>query len=102
MRLGTWTTNFKPGSLAEKLYGKSAVNERHRHRFEFNNEYREQMEAKGLTISGTSPDGELVEVIEVASHPFFIACQYHPEFLSKPNFPHPLFKGFVAAALKLT
>lgn len=102
MRLGTWTTNFKPGSLAEKLYGKPAVNERHRHRFEFNNEYREQMEAKGLTISGTSPDGELVEVIEVASHPFFIACQYHPEFLSKPNFPHPLFKGFVAAALKLT
>jgi CTP synthase len=99
MRLGTWKTKFAPGSLAERLYGKPEVNERHRHRFEFNNDYRAQMEEKGLRITGTSPNGDLVEVVEVVGHPFFIACQYHPEFLSKPNAPHPLFRGFVAACL---
>lgn len=100
MRLGTWVAQFKPGSLAARLYGKTEVNERHRHRFEFNNSYRTQMEAKGLVISGTSPDGQLVEVVEVPGNDFYLACQYHPEFLSKPNAPHPLFNGFVAASLK--
>jgi CTP synthase len=74
------------------------VNERHRHRYEFNNAYREQFEQAGLVFSGTSPDGELVELIELRDHPFFLACQFHPEFQSKPNAPHPLFKGFIAAA----
>ncbi len=100
MRLGTWVAQLKPGSLAAKLYGKEQVNERHRHRYEFNSEYREVLEAKGLLVSGTSPDGKLVEVVEIPDHPFFIACQYHPEFLSKPNAPHPLFFGLVGAALK--
>jgi CTP synthase len=100
MRLGTWVAHLKPGSLANSLYGKELVNERHRHRFEFNNKYRETMEAQGFVFSGTSPDGNLVEVIEIKDHPFFIACQYHPEFLSKPNAPHPMFHGFVAASMK--
>ncbi|MBP7949839.1 MAG: CTP synthase [Verrucomicrobiales bacterium] len=102
MRLGTWTARFKPGSLVSRLYGKEEVNERHRHRYEFNMAYRAQMEEKGFVISGTSPDGALVEVIEIADHPFFVASQYHPEFLSKPNSPHPLFHGFIAAALRKT
>lgn len=101
MRLGTWQTKIIPGTLAHELYGKLEVNERHRHRFEFNNAYRAQMEAQGLVISGTSPDGNLVEMVEVKGHPFFIASQFHPEFLSKPNAPHPLFRGLVAAALKV-
>ncbi len=101
MRLGTWKTKLLPGSLAQRLYGKLEVDERHRHRFEFNSDYKEQMEAKGLVISGTSPDGSLVEIVEVKDHPFFIASQFHPEFLSKPNFPHALFKGFVAEAMKI-
>jgi CTP synthase len=100
MRLGTWKAKLLPGSLAHRLYGKQEVDERHRHRFEFNNAYREQMEAAGLIVSGTSPDGSLVEMVEVRGHPFFIASQFHPEFLSKPNAPHPLFDGFIAAALK--
>ena len=101
MRLGTWKTKLLAGSLAHRLYGKQEVNERHRHRFEFNTAYQQQMEAKGLVVSGTSPDGTLVEIVEVKDHPFFIASQFHPEFLSKPNFPHALFHGFVAAALKI-
>ena len=101
MRLGTWNAKLLPGSLAHRLYGKLEVDERHRHRFEFNNAYRAQLEAAGLTVSGTSPDGELVEIVEVKDHPFFIASQFHPEFLSKPNAPHPLFGGFIAAALKI-
>jgi CTP synthase len=101
MRLGTWQAKLKPGTLAHRLYGKDMVNERHRHRFEFNMAYRDQMEAAGFVISGTSPDGSLVEIIEIRDHPYFIASQFHPEFLSKPNAPHPLFAGFVAAARKM-
>ena len=74
------------------------VNERHRHRYEFNNAYRERFEKAGFVFSGTSPDGKLVEIIELPDHPFFIASQFHPEFQSKPHQPHPLFKGFIAAA----
>jgi CTP synthase len=99
MRLGTWPTKITPGTLAEKIYGSTEVLERHRHRFEFNMEYRERMNEKGFIISGTSPDGDLAELIELRDHPWFLACQYHPEFQSKPNSPHPLFKGFVEACL---
>ena len=81
----------------QQLYGAFVVNERHRHRYEFNNAYREQFEEAGFVFSGTSPDGKLVEMIELKDHPFFIASQFHPEFQSKPNKPHPLFKGFIAA-----
>jgi CTP synthase len=101
MRLGTWQTRILPDSLGHRLYGgHTETGERHRHRYEFNNRYRKQMEAAGLVISGTSPDGGLVEMIEVKDHPFFIASQFHPEFLSKPNVPHPLFNGFIQAAMK--
>ena len=99
MRLGTWPTKITRGTLAEKLYGNNEVLERHRHRYEFNMSYRERMREKGFTISGTSPDGSLAELIELRDHPYFLACQYHPEFQSKPNQPHPLFKGFIQAAL---
>jgi CTP synthase len=101
MRLGTWKATLKPGSLAHRLYGADEISERHRHRYEFNNDYRERLEAAGLSISGTSPDGKLVEIVEVPGHPFFIASQFHPEFLSKPNHPHPLFAGFIEAALTM-
>jgi CTP synthase len=100
MRLGTWEAKLQEGSLAHRLYGSAKISERHRHRYEFNNKYREQMEAAGFCISGTSPDGALVEIIEVKGHPFYIASQFHPEFLSKPNQPHPLFQGFLHAALQ--
>ncbi|PYI89894.1 MAG: CTP synthetase [Verrucomicrobia bacterium] len=99
MRLGTWPTKIEKGSLAEKIYGSDEVLERHRHRYEFNMKYRERMREKGFEISGTSPDGSLAELIELRDHPYFLACQYHPEFQSKPNKPHPLFKGFIKAAL---
>ena len=99
MRLGTWPTKIAKGTLAEKLYGRDEVLERHRHRYEFNMKYREKMGEKGFTISGTSPDGTLAELIELRDHPYFLACQYHPEFQSKPNNPHPLFKGFIEACL---
>ena len=99
MRLGTWPTKIAKGTLAEKIYGNSEVLERHRHRYEFNMKYREKMGEKGFTISGTSPDGALAELVELSDHPYFLACQYHPEFQSKPNKPHPLFKGFVEACL---
>jgi CTP synthase len=98
MRLGAQPCQLAVGSLAGKLYGSFVVNERHRHRFEFNNAYREKFEKTGFVFSGTSPDGKLVEVIEIPAHPFFVASQFHPEFLSKPHQPHPLFKGFIAAA----
>ena len=84
----------------EACYGASLIHERHRHRYEFNNEYRDEMERAGLVISGTSPDGRLVEAIELPDHPFFVGVQFHPEFKSRPNQPHPLFKGFISAALQ--
>ena len=99
MRLGTWPTRIVKGTLAEKIYGDNEVMERHRHRYEFNMKYRERMTEKGFVISGTSPDGTLAELIELRDHPYFVGCQYHPEFQSKPNKPHPLFKGFIEACL---
>jgi CTP synthase len=100
MRLGTWPTKIARGTLAEKIYGSTEVMERHRHRYEFNMRYRDQMNEKGFVISGTSPDGTLAELIELRDHPYFVGCQYHPEFQSKPNKPHPLFKGFIQACLE--
>jgi CTP synthase len=100
MRLGTWPTKIAKGTLAEKIYGSTEVMERHRHRYEFNMKYRDQMNEKGFVISGTSPDGALAELIELRDHPYFVGCQYHPEFQSKPNKPHPLFKGFIHACLE--
>ena len=91
-----------PGTKMEECYGSEQIHERHRHRYEFNNEYRGELEKAGLVISGTSPDGRLVETIELPEHPFFIGVQFHPEFKSRPNQPHPLFKGFISAALKQT
>ncbi|MGA7273851.1 MAG: CTP synthase, partial [Candidatus Udaeobacter sp.] len=99
MRLGTWPTKIVEGTLAERIYGDTEVTERHRHRYEFNMKYRDRMNAKGFVISGTSPDGTLAELIELRDHPYFVGCQYHPEFQSKPNKPHPLFKGFIQACL---
>ena len=99
MRLGTWPTKIAKGTLAEKIYGDGEVLERHRHRYEFNMKYRDRMNEKGFVISGTSPDGALAELIELRDHPYFIGCQYHPEFQSKPNKPHPLFKSFIQACL---
>ncbi len=98
MRLGLQACQLKPDSRAAKVYGAFIVHERHRHRYEFNNQYRQQFEEAGFSLSGTTPDGKLVEVIEIPAHPFFIASQFHPEFQSKPHQPHPLFKGFIAAA----
>jgi CTP synthase len=100
MRLGTWPTKIAKATLAEKIYGSTEVMERHRHRYEFNMKYRDQMNEKGFVISGTSPDGTLAELIELRDHPYFVGCQYHPEFQSKPNSPHPLFKGFIQACLE--
>jgi CTP synthase len=99
MRLGSWVTDLTPGSKAYELYHSATITERHRHRFEFNSDYKEMMEEKGLLISGTSPKGDLAEIVELPDHPYFLACQFHPEFLSKPNHPHPLFHGFVKAAM---
>ena len=99
MRLGAQISHLKPGSKVAEAYGKTEVNERHRHRYEVNNNYIEQLEAAGLVISGRSTDGELVEVIEVKDHPWFVACQFHPEFTSTPRDGHGLFKGFIEAAI---
>lgn len=98
MRLGSYPCQLKPGSLAQSIYGSERVDERHRHRFEFNNDYRETLTKHGLSISGTSPDGMLVEVCELPDHPFFIGVQYHPEFKSRPEVPHPIYAAFIKAA----
>ena len=98
MRLGNYTCITKENSLARKLYGKEEIVERHRHRYEYNNDYKERLEAAGLICSGTSPDGKLVEMVEMPSHPYFIASQFHPEFTSRPDKPQPLFVGLVKAA----
>jgi len=98
MRLGAWTCKIEPGTLARQIYGKTEISERHRHRYEFNREYEETLTAGGLKISGSTPDGTYVEMVELPDHPHFIACQFHPEFKSKPLEPHPLFKTFVGAA----
>lgn len=98
MRLGLQECRLKSGTLAHKLYGKDVVSERHRHRYEFNNSYRDAVENAGMTISAQSMDGLLVEMVEMPDHPWFLACQAHPEFLSTPRYGHPLFSGFISAA----
>ena len=100
MRLGRWACELQPDTKAADAYGKRSIRERHRHRFEFNNAYREQFSQAGMTISGTSPDGALVEMVELADHPWFVGCQFHPEFKSRPLVAHPLFRDFVAASAK--
>jgi CTP synthase len=98
MRLGAWPCKIEPGTLAYRIYGKLEISERHRHRYEFNREYEGTLTAGGLRISGSTPDGTYVEMVELPDHPHFIGCQFHPEFKSKPLEPHPLFKTFVGAA----
>ena len=98
LRLGSYPCEIQKGTRMEKCYGTDHINERHRHRYEFNNAYRESLQQAGLTLSGLSPDGRLVEAVELSDHPFFIGVQYHPEFKSRPNKSHPLFQGFVNAA----
>ncbi len=98
MRLGAWPCRLREGTLAHKAYGRTEISERHRHRYEFNPEYRERLAEAGLVLAGTSPDGRLVEVVEAPDHPWFVACQFHPEFKSRPFEPHPLFTDFVRAA----
>ncbi|HTM36218.1 MAG TPA: CTP synthase [Terriglobales bacterium] len=98
MRLGAWTCKIEPGTLANRTYGQLEISERHRHRYEFNREYESTLVAGGLRISGSTPDGTYVEMVEIPDHPYFIGCQFHPEFKSKPLEPHPLFKAFIGAA----
>jgi CTP synthase len=98
MRLGQYACDIKKGSLAYKAYGKTRIFERHRHRYEFNPQYEKTLADAGLLISGTNPDYGLVEIAEVPGHPWFLGCQFHPEFKSKPLVPHPLFKAFIAAS----
>lgn len=98
MRLGSYPCKIKKGTLAYEIYGHENVDERHRHRFEYNNKYKEEMEKAGLICSGISPNGELVEMVELKGHPYFVGGQFHPEFKSRPNRPHPLFVGLVKAA----
>jgi CTP synthase len=102
MRLGAYPCRLIPGALAEKAYGRINISERHRHRYEFNNEYKMRLEENGLSISGTSPSGDLVEIMEIADHPWFLGCQFHPEFKSRPMDPHPLFSSFIKAALEFS
>ncbi|MEO6878206.1 MAG: CTP synthase, partial [Gemmatimonadaceae bacterium] len=98
MRLGAYPCRLTKGSLAADIYGQSEVSERHRHRYEVSNKYRELFVQHGLRLSGLSPDGQLVEIVELAGHPWFVGCQFHPELQSRPTRPHPLFARFVAAA----
>ena len=102
LRLGAYPCRIKPGTTMERCYGCETIQERHRHRYEFNNEYREAFEKTGMTLSGTSPDERLVETVELTDHPFYVGVQYHPEFKSRPNKAHPLFVGFVGAAFEQT
>jgi CTP synthase len=100
MRLGAYPCKIEKGTFAHKAYGQDQISERHRHRYEFNNAYLERLSNAGLVISGVSPDGKLVEIIELRDHPWFLGCQFHPEFKSNPRRPHPLFTAFIGAALK--
>jgi CTP synthase len=97
MRLGSWPCRLAPDTLAERVYDANLVHERHRHRYEVNNRYREALEEAGMVFSGTSPDGRLVEIAEIPDHPFLIGSQFHPEFKSRPLRPGPLFHGFIGA-----
>ena len=98
MRLGAWTCILEPGSAAAQAYGKTEISERHRHRYEFNREYEALLTGAGLNLTGTTPDGTYVEIVEIPGHPFFLGCQFHPEFKSKPLEPHPLFAKFIRAS----
>ena len=100
LRLGAYPCRVVPGTQMHRVYGKTDISERHRHRYEFNNDFRDTLTAAGLTISGTSPDNYIVETVELEQNDFYIGVQYHPEFKSRPNKPHPLFLGLVEAALK--
>jgi CTP synthase len=102
LRLGLFPTTIQAGTLCHQLYGETLVHERHRHRYEFNNDYRERFEKAGMIFSGIYKEQGLVEVVEIKDHPFFIAAQYHPEFTSRPTKPNPLFKGFVEKVIELT
>jgi CTP synthase len=100
MRLGAWPCRLEPGSFAHKAYGKLEITERHRHRYEFNREYEKVLTAAGLKITGRTPDENYVEIVEASNHPWFLGCQFHPEFKSKPFDPHPLFAAFIGASLE--
>jgi CTP synthase len=100
LRLGAYPCVLQPDTRLEQLYDQKQIRERHRHRYEFNNDYREALTAAGLVLSGLSPEGTLVEAVELSNHPFFVGVQFHPEFKSRPNRPHPLFRGFVEAGLR--
>jgi len=100
MRLGQYECHLKDGSIAKKVYGADVIFERHRHRYEVNNEYLEQISNAGLVFSGMSPDGKLAEIVELPQNDWFVASQFHPEFKSRPENPHPLFKGLIDAAIK--
>lgn len=100
MRLGKYLCHLIPGTKAYEAYNEDIIGERHRHRFEFNNDYRKPLEEKGMIISGLSPDGKLVEIVEIVDHPWFVGCQFHPEFKSRPNKAHPLFRDFIGAVVK--
>jgi CTP synthase len=98
MRLGAYPCRLADKSLARKAYGTQEISERHRHRYEFNNDYRDLLGSKGLRVTGVSPDNRLVEIVEVPDHPWFLGCQFHPEFQSRPMAPHPLFRDFIGAS----
>ena len=98
MRLGAWPCVLRPGSFAREAYGVAEISERHRHRYEFNREYEETLTAAGMRITGQTPDSTYVEICEIPDHPWFLGCQFHPEFKSKPLEPHPLFRAFIGAA----
>jgi CTP synthase len=100
MRLGAYPCNLAPGSYARQAYGKEQVSERHRHRYEFNREFEDTLTSNGLRLTGETPDGTYVEICELAHHPWYLGCQFHPEFKSKPMEPHPLFTAFIGAATK--
>ena len=100
LRLGSYPCAIQPGTSMERCYQSLKISERHRHRYEFNNDYRETLQSAGLTLSGISPNGRLVEAVELTDEAFYVGVQYHPEFKSRPNKPHPLFTGFVDAALR--
>ena len=98
MRLGNYPCQLVPGTRAAQAYSQKLIHERHRHRYEFNNDFRDMLEKAGLVYSGISPDNKLVEICELANHPWMVSCQFHPEFGSRPSRPHPLFRDFIGAA----
>src|SRR5512135_2324165 len=100
MRLGAWPCVVEDDSFAFDAYGQKDISERHRHRYEFNNDFKKQLTERGLQITGASPDGRLAEIVEIKDHPWFLGCQFHPEFKSRPTNPHPLFRAFIEASLR--